>query len=131
MKNKLTAIIFVTSAFVTTAANALICESTSPGNFFCEATFGDPMSNTYAWTSSGDISISGGSGPFVMASCLGSIGPINDGEVQVEITHPGGTTQLSSTIPCSSPDPDVPDEFPGTGPCYTGICMIFGPPSTP
>jgi len=96
MNKKHTSLFIIASLFTSVSAFGISCERVSD-SYFCEATY--QANSTYAWSSTGDIGISSGGGPFAVASCLNGSGTVN-----VTITSSSGnTTSSSAGINCKPP----------------------------
>ena len=97
-KKAFLASLFLGSIYVSTASASIVCEATSPTNFACEYT-DHQIGNTYTWTTSGQIGISGGGGPFRFAYC--NFQPAT-GSIIVTVHHPNNpTSSYTSTLACS------------------------------
>ena len=111
------------SFYASSAVAGLTCEKVN-NNFFCEYT-NHQVGNSYSWTSTGNISVSSGSGPFANASCTNYI--MSTGSLNLTVHRSNGTTTNSSTsLSCSSPFPGG-GSYSGPGNvCSNGIDFING-----
>ncbi|MBL4658975.1 MAG: hypothetical protein JKY19_01355 [Alcanivoracaceae bacterium] len=99
MKYKLSVLLFVTSAFITTSASAnMICDSFGSNQYICDVYNGaGSEENTYFWTGSGGLQISSSGSFIALVRCQYSYG----GTVTVTTTYPDGSTEtMSSSINC-------------------------------
>ena len=99
MKYKLSVLLFVTSAFITTSASAnMICDFFGSNQFICDVYNGaGSENNTYAWSASGGLQVSSSGSFIALVRCQHSYG----GTVTATTTYPDGSTEtMSSSVSC-------------------------------
>lgn len=102
MKYKLSVLLFITSAFITTSANAnMICDFFGSNRFICDVYNGaGSENNTYVWSGSGGVQVSSSGSFIALVTCYNySYGAT----VTAIATYPDGTTEtMSSSVNCGS-----------------------------
>jgi hypothetical protein len=101
-KKSILASLLLGSLCATSANASLSCEYIGDGNSICEAIVSNPQENSYAWTTTGNASVSSNGFAFASGHCSG--GGFPGCQIQVTVTYPNGSTSnWSSYLPASTP----------------------------